>query len=169
MQSAWLQQQRKKYQMQNDTILMISIFQEIFDRPEGNPKDFLADFAFEIEQIGRLLNYLGLAQASARSDLGWKPAPMLMEIIAERLGRSTVKVDPKADDGWNFVRALIIHATGLKPKEHNNAIECCKSALAALGLLQEVAPGIRVYRPTRRLRDLMLRRCLLQPAGAARS
>jgi hypothetical protein len=153
--------------MNTETILMISIFQGALGDSEARPKDELADFAFEIEQIGRLLNYLGLAQAAARSDLGWKPRPMLMKIIAERLARISVKFDPKTDDGWNFVRALIIHVTGLKPKEHDNAIECCKSALAALGLLQEVTPGARVYKPTRRLRDLMLHACLQQSAMPA--
>jgi hypothetical protein len=155
--------------MNTETILMILILQEIFDDPEGSPKDFLADFAFEIEQIGRLLNYLGLAQTSARSDLGWKPTPMLMKIIAERLARISVKVEPKADDSWNFIHALITHATGLELKEHHNTIDCCRYALAALGLLHEVAPGARAYKPTRRLRDLVLRRCLQQPAGAART
>jgi hypothetical protein len=94
---------------------------------------------------------------------------MLMQIIAERLARISVKFDAKGNDGWNFVRALIIHATGLKPKEHDSAIEFCKSGLAALGLLQEVPPGPGVYKPTRRLRDLILRRCLQQPVEAARA
>jgi hypothetical protein len=169
MQSTWLLQQRRYIPMQNDEVLMISIFQQIFGDPEASPKDYLADVAFEIEQMGQLLKYLGLAQASARSDLGWKPAPMLMQIIAERLARISVKFDAKANDGWNFVRALIIHATGLKPKEHDSAIEFCKSGLAALGLLQEVPPGPGVYKPTRRLRDLISRRCLQQPVEAARA
>jgi hypothetical protein len=155
--------------MQNDTILMISIFQEAFGDPEARPKEYLAEFSFEIEKIGQLLNYLGLAQASARSDLGWKPKPVLMRVIAEGLTSISVKVDSKADDGWNFIHPLIIHATGLKPKEHHKAINCCRYALAALGLLQEVSPGARAYKPTRQLRDLMLRRCLQQPAGSARS
>jgi hypothetical protein len=153
--------------MQNDEILIISIFQEAFGDPEASPKDNLADFAFEIAQMGQLLKYLGLAKASARSDLGWKPEPMLMKIIAERLACVSAKnkFAAAADDGWNFIHALITHVTGLERKEHHNAIDCCRHALAALGLLQEVAPGARAYKPTRRLRDLMLRRCLEQPAS----
>jgi hypothetical protein len=156
--------------MNTETILMIEIFQEA--DPLGSmrvsPEEYLDSCDFEIDRIGRVFKYLGLAQGG-QSDLCWQPTPMLMKIIAERLARISVKVDPKADDGWNFIHALITHATGLELEDHHNAINCCRHALAALGLLQEVAPGARAYRPTRRLRDLMLRRLLQQPARAART
>jgi hypothetical protein len=73
--------------MHNDTIPMISIFQEGYSlgSMRASPEEYLEHFGFEIDRMGRVPRYLGLAQGPARSDLGWKAAPMLMKIIAERL------------------------------------------------------------------------------------
>lgn len=143
--------------MQNDTLLLISIFQEAcpLDKAKVSAEDYLAHCEFEIETLGDLFKYLGLAQAAARSELGWEPKPILMTLIAERVARAPVKskFNSAVDDGWNFVPALIIRAEGV------DAIDFCCSVLRVLGL---VCDGDK---PTRRLRDLMLQTCLELPIG----
>jgi hypothetical protein len=143
--------------MNMETILMISIFQEAYplDKAKVSAEDYLAHCEFEIETLGDLFKYLGLAQAAARSELGWKPKPILMTLIAERVARAPVKskFNSAVDDGWNFVPALIIRAEGV------DAIDFCCSVLRVLGL---VCDGDK---PTRRLRDLMLQTCLELPIG----
>jgi hypothetical protein len=78
--------------MRNETILMILIFQEAY--PLGSmrvrPEEYLDHFGFEVDRIGRVLKYLGLAQ-DGRSDLCWTATPMLMRIIAERVAHPPVK------------------------------------------------------------------------------
>ena len=148
--------------MNTETILMIEVFQEAY--PLGSmrvgPEEYRDFFGFEIDRMGRILKYLGLAQAAARSELGWKPKPILMTLIAERVARAPVKskFNSALDDGWNFVPALIIRAADLEP-EGVDAIDFCCSVLRVLGL---VCDGDK---PTRRLRDLMLQTCLEQPIG----
>jgi hypothetical protein len=66
------------------------------------------------------------------------------------------------DHDQNFVRSLMMRATGDVPEEDSmDATEFCCSVLVALGLMKKgVAGG---YKPTRRLRDLMLLASLQQP------
>jgi hypothetical protein len=119
MQSAWLQYQLKELMMQNETILIISIFQKAY--PLGpiavSPEEFLDDFGFEIDRMGRGLKYLGLARDAARSDLGWKPAPLLMKIIAERVACPPVRTKNVGvgDESQNFVPGFMARATGDVP------------------------------------------------------
>jgi hypothetical protein len=100
--------------MNTETILVLSIFQEAYplDKAKVSTEDYLAHFEFEIDRIGRVLKYLELAQAAAQSELGWKPKPILMKLIAERVARVPVKskFNSAVDGGWNFVPALIIRA-----------------------------------------------------------
>src|SRR5260370_21279031 len=80
---------RNRCAMQNETILMISIFLEAYPlyQTKVSPEEYLDQFGFEIDWIGRVLKCLGLAQPATQSDFGWKPVPMLMKIIAERAAR----------------------------------------------------------------------------------
>jgi hypothetical protein len=163
--------QKKDKTMRNETILMLSIFQHA--NPLGpiavTPEEFLDHFEFEIDRMGLVLKCLGLAQTAAQSDdFVWKPAPMLIKIIAERAARPFVENKPVlvTDHDQNFVHSLMMRATGDVPEEDSmDATEFCCSVLVALGLMKKGAGG---YKPTRRLRDLMLLASLQQPVEATR-
>ena len=157
--------------MQNDTILMISIFQEVY--PLGttkmSPEDYFDYFGFEIDRVGRVLRYLGLAQDD-RSDLCWKPTPILMKIIAERLAHPPEKRKSAllTEDDRNSVRLLMMYATGDVPDEESwDATEFCCSVLVALGLMKKGRP--EGYKPTRRLHEVMWYASLQRTPEAARS
>jgi hypothetical protein len=156
--------------MKNETILMVSIFQQAYplDETKVSAEEYLDHFGFEIDRIGRVFKCLGLAQP-APSDFGdWKPAPMLMKIIAERAARPSVENKPVlvTDHDQNFVHSLMMRATGEVPEEGWDATEFCCSVFVALGLMKKGMP--EGYKPTRRLRDIMLLASLQQPVEAAR-
>jgi hypothetical protein len=155
--------------MQNETILMLSIFQEAHPLSmRVRPEEYLDRCDFEIDRMGRVLKYLGLAQGG-RSDLCWKPTPMLMKIIAEGLAHPPVKAKgvEVTDDERNSVESLIMYATGDVPDEDSmDATEFCCSVLVALGLLTEGASG--GYKPTDRLHEVMRYASLQRTPEAAR-
>src|ERR1700730_5108236 len=156
--------------MQNDTLLLISIFQEACPLSmRVRPEEYLDHFDFEIDRMGRVLKYLELAQGSARSDLGWKPAPMLMKIIAERLAHPPEKRKSAllTEDDRNSVRSLMMFRTSDVPEAGSkDATEFCCSVLVALGLMKKGRPG--GYKPTRRLHEVMWYASLQRTAEAAR-
>jgi hypothetical protein len=156
--------------MQNETILMISIFQEAYPlgQTKVSPEEYLDSLDFEIDRIGRVFECLELTQPATQSDFGWKLAPMLMKIIAERAARPSVESKPVlvTDHDQHFVRSLMMRATGDVPEEGFDATEFCCSVLVALGLMKKGIP--EGYKPTRRLRDIMLLASLQQPVEAAR-
>jgi hypothetical protein len=73
--------------------LMIAIFQEA--HPIGGDKDvtdkrqYVKYCASDIDKLGRIFKFLGLAKDSAQSAFGWKPTARLLHIIAERAARPT--------------------------------------------------------------------------------
>src|SRR5262245_970249 len=124
--------------MTPDTTLLLSIFQKAYPLGDVSPEEYLDHFGFEIDRIGRVFNCLGLTQPATQSDdFVWKPAPMLMEIIAERAARPSVENKPVVvtDHDQNFVRSFIMRATGDEPKAME-ATEFCCSVLVALGLMK---------------------------------
>ena len=145
--------------MQNETVLMTSIFQvaDYMGAIQFTAEEYLPKFKFEIDWTGRVLKFLGLAKEAARSDLGWKPTPRLMEVVAEKLVRPPAKSKIRVtDEDRNFLSSFFMRATGdaLESERSIDAFDFCCSVLAVLGLLKEGAHG--EYKPTPRLRDLIL-------------
>jgi hypothetical protein len=152
-----------------ETILMISFFQAV--EPVGSmiltADQYLEDVGLELDRTVRVLKFLGLAKDAAESDLGWVPTPRLLQIIAERAARPLSKSNvAESYVDQSFVHSLMMRATDEVPDEESmDTFEFCWSILAALGLLQEVEAG--GYKPTRRMREVMLAACLEQPVQAA--
>jgi hypothetical protein len=161
----------KNVTMQNETILMISIFQEAYplDEIRRSPEEYLDHFGFEIDRMGRVLKYLGLARVEAGSGLGWKAESMLMKIIAETVAHPPQKRKcTVTENDWRSVRSLMMHATGDVPEEDSmDATEFCCSVLVALGFLKEGVSG--GYKPTDRLQEVMWHSALQPTAEAARA
>jgi len=154
-----------------DCILMISIFQQAFPLdPEGDVEDYIALFAPEIDRLGRVLKFLGLAERAPKSRIMWKPTLQLLTLIGQKLTQPPVKLKCTVTDGdREFVQAFILRDTGdTRPTSLEEAFEFCCSVLAALGLLQQDASG--GYKPTHRLHAIMLDRFLQsQPVHAVRT
>lgn len=74
----------------NETYLMVKIFQTILQSDgleEPDPAKYLKLYEAEINDAGLVLEYLGLAKLDKKSPLGWRPTPLLLEIIAQRLSK----------------------------------------------------------------------------------
>jgi hypothetical protein len=157
--------------MKNESLLMITIFQQADGKTEVSAEEYLGEkLDFEIYWVGQVFKCLGLAQtAAAQSDLGWEPAPILMKIIADRAARPSVKEKRVwlSEYDEDFVRSLMMRATGEVSEDHWPVNEFCCSVLVALGLMKKGRP--EGYKPTPRLRDLMLLAPLQQPVEAART
>ena len=97
-----------------DCILMISIFQQAFPLdPEGDVEDYIALFAPEIDRLGRVLKFLGLAERAPKSRIMWKPTLQLLTLIGQKLTQPSVKLKCTVTDGdREFVQAFILRATG---------------------------------------------------------
>jgi hypothetical protein len=75
--------------LSSDTLLMIRSFRQANpDKRDGqlSAAEFLQKNAHRIRGIGPLLELAGLAEQDAQSDLGWRPTPHLITLIANRGG-----------------------------------------------------------------------------------
>lgn len=85
----------------NETYLMITIFQNIFQldgMEASDPAKYLKLYESEIKDAGPVLEYLGLAKQDQKSHLGWRPTSLLMEIFARRLSRQKRQREPADDE-----------------------------------------------------------------------
>jgi hypothetical protein len=149
------------------TYLMIEICRK------ANPVEctFSAVFAglrsHEINRLGSLLEFLGLAEESDKSDcdLDWLPNRRLMSIIAEQVVRPPQqgsKIDVSKDDR-DFVESIYNLATAVPGESDDDGIKhFCFNVLVAFGLLEkgEGEDGDLAFKPTPRLKDLVLKRLL---------
>jgi hypothetical protein len=98
----------------NVTVLLVSIFQKANPIGPSSVADYLAHFEFEIDRMGSVLRFLGLAKKSNQCDLVWAPNHRLMRIIAEKATRPFQErgeiVVSKADR--EFVASMHHLATG---------------------------------------------------------
>jgi hypothetical protein len=140
------------------TYLLIEIFQQANPlEPAPNPGKFVDFFRFQIDQVGSVLQFLGLGEESEQSDLGWVPNRQLMRIIAEQVANSSNKRDKSLvnKDDHDFVDSICQIAAG-----HIYAAEltefCC-NVLAIFGLVEK---GNGEFKPTPRMKDLVLERLL---------
>src|SRR5579863_7751563 len=83
--------------LDNDTYLMISIFQksaEVGESEPVEPEEYLDQYKDQIKAVGVLFEYLGLAKSKPKSPLGWKPTGLLVKFIAERVCNEGAKEEP---------------------------------------------------------------------------
>ena len=89
-----VQEQSQLLPVSDLSVLMIAIFQMAHPiyrnkvEPLGQT-EYLAHCASDIDELGRIFKFLGLAEDSAQSAFGWRPTARLVGIIAERAARPT--------------------------------------------------------------------------------
>jgi hypothetical protein len=74
-----------------DTQRLARIFQKVFHLSyvERGQVKYVKRYAFQIEWAGRLFEFLCLAERDRRSPLGWRPTPLLLDIMNKRSTRKS--------------------------------------------------------------------------------
>jgi hypothetical protein len=136
----------------NDTLLMVNIFHKAFQMEgaeERDPAKYVKTYKSDIEEAGRILACLGLAELDTQSPLGWRPTPALMEIIANRAARLARPLDGMVSAEDRLIISLLCDAAF--GKAHSHYPLCAIQVLRALGLVREAYDGDL---PTLQLRQL---------------
>jgi hypothetical protein len=125
-----------------DSNLMVAIFQEAhpidsIDK-EFSATEYLTYCAPDIERLGRVFKFLGLAEASTQSALGWKPTAHLLHIIGKRAVARPIKGSHKQATGKErqLVESLFQLAGG-QPEEEFIGDDFVFRVLNGLGFLRE--------------------------------
>jgi len=152
----------EKYQM-NDTLdieskLMVAMFQEarpiaILGREsEPSAREYLTLRAADIERVGRVLKFLGLAEASTESALGWKPTANLLHLIARQLDAHSARGSQKqATAKERKVVESLFQLAGGEPEEEFVGEDLVFCVLNCLGLLRASVGGCK---PTCSLQEI---------------
>jgi hypothetical protein len=143
----------------NVTVLLVSIFQKANPIGPSSVADYFAHFEFEIDRMGSVLRFLGLAKKSNQCDLVWAPNHRLMRIIAEKATRPFQErgeiVVSKADR--EFVASMHHLATGdVKEDGRMDTTGFCCNVLTILDLLEKGKDDDGGFKPTPRIKDLVL-------------
>jgi hypothetical protein len=66
-----------------DTQRIVRIFQRVFHLSyvERDQVKYVKRYAWQIKWAGRLFEYLGLATRDKQSPLGWRPTPLLLDLM----------------------------------------------------------------------------------------
>jgi hypothetical protein len=133
--------------------LMVAMFQEAY--PIGDTEtvagEYLACRSADIERLGRVLKFLGLAEASTKCGLGWKPTGVLLHIIARQVAARPPKASKKQATAkeCKIVESLFQLAGGQAEDYVGEDFVFC--LLNCLGLLRLDRVGD--CKPTRLLRE----------------
>ena len=74
-----------------DTQRLVRIFQKVFNLSyvERDQVKYVKRYAGSIEWAGRLFQFLHLAKRDKQSPLGWRPTPLLLDIMNKRSARKS--------------------------------------------------------------------------------
>jgi hypothetical protein len=149
--------QKENIMTQNCNIesLLVAFFQEALAAHPAEPvsaTEFLKYFAPDIARVGRVFKFLGLAEESTESSLGWQPTDQLIRILAERAARPTKASKEEATaKELKLVDSLVQVAGG--EAEEQLTDDFLFLVLNALGLLREARGGCK---PTSLLREQLI-------------
>lgn len=78
-----------------DTQRLVRIFQKVFNLSyvERDQVKYVKRYARAIERAGRLFEYLDLARLDKQSPLGWRPTPLLLDLMNKQAGRKSKRID----------------------------------------------------------------------------
>src|SRR6185312_4403961 len=121
----------------NDTQLMVSIFQRVFQLAgsvERVPETYVKTYQSDIQEAGQLFTWLGLAKPDAKSPLGWRPTHDLLDVIAKRAVRPSKPVDREVREDDSLVFSLLLDAAFGEGRDRDCPPVCAFKVLNALGL-----------------------------------
>jgi hypothetical protein len=74
-----------------DTQRLVRIFQKVFHLSyvEHDQVKYVKRYAWHIEWAGRLFQFLHLAKQDKQSPLGWRPTPLLLDIMNKQSARKS--------------------------------------------------------------------------------
>ena len=74
-----------------DTQRLVRIFQRVFNLSyvERDQVKYVKRYAWHIDWAGRLFEYLGLAKPDKQSPLGWRPTPLLLDLMNKQSARKS--------------------------------------------------------------------------------
>ena len=130
--------------LDNDTQLMVSIFQKVFQlegSEEHDPVKYVKTYESHIEEVGQIFAYLGLAKPDTQSALGWKPTRLLMEIIAQKVMRRSKLIDRMVCDEDSFIISLLCDAAFGEGRSMKRYPACAFKVLTALDLVRGTTDG----------------------------
>ena len=147
----------------NDTELLVAVFQEVFqlepdegdDELELDSVQYMQRHKWQIEIAGQLFAYLGLARPDTQSPLGWRPTHLLLEVIAKRAVRRSKLIDRIVCEEDTLIISLLCDAVFADGSYRDHSVYTTGlgfSVLCALGLLRESTEGFNL--PTLELRQL---------------
>jgi hypothetical protein len=140
--------------------LMIALFQAAHPLAGDDPGESLTDkvqyvkyCASDIDRLGRVLKFLGLAETNQQSMLGWTPTARLVHIIAERAARPTKgSATTRATKKERRVIDSLLQLAGGQT-EQVFTDDFLFNVLNSLGFLRESGGG--ECRPTALLREVL--------------
>jgi hypothetical protein len=135
--------------------LMAAIFQatdHIFLEKGDVTEQYLKHCASDIDRLGRLLKFLGLAEDDKDGVFGWKPTAKLISLIAERAARPAKGSDKRATARERAVVGSLLQLAGgwVEPTYTDDFVF---RALNSLGLLRETVYG--ECKPTALLKEVL--------------
>jgi hypothetical protein len=152
-----VQEQSQLLPVSDLSVLMIAIFQMAHPiyrnkvEPLGQT-EYLAHCASDIDELGRIFKFLGLAEDSAQSAFGWRPTARLVRIIAERAARPTKGSDTRATKKERQLVDSLLQLAG-KQTEEILPDEFLFNVLNGLGLLRGSVGG--ECKPTTLLKEVV--------------
>jgi hypothetical protein len=92
--------------LNNEAKLLIAFFQDAIQvgEVEPDPAKYLKKFRSEINDTGRIFEYLGLARPDKNSSLGWKPTDRLLDLIA----KSKAQLSKPTSKSASLMESLIL-------------------------------------------------------------
>ena len=136
-----------------DTQRLVRIFQRVFDPGyvELDQVKYVKQSASAIESAGQLFEYLGLAVPDKQSPLGWRPTPLLLDMINKqpsRKSRWSDKPTPTKDELLFYLMQDSVFGAG-SDGHRPWSLTLGYEVLHWLGLLRDGSDGYSA--PTHRL------------------
>ena len=130
-----------------DILSVVAIFQKEFNLGyvERDPVKYVKRYAGAIESTGQLFKYLGLAKPDKRSPLGWRPTPLLLNIMNEREARNSKPSDEPIAMPHQLLMHLMCDAIFGADSDTDCTLGC--EVLGVLGLMRRDDAGGAVLAP----------------------
>lgn len=131
--------------LDKDTQRLVRIFQKVFNLSyvERDQVKYVKRYAWQIEWAGRLFQFLHLAKRDKRSSLGWRPTPLLLDIMNKQSDRKSKPSHKRSPMLNRLIMDLLQDAVigGDSYKVSGGALRLGYEVLQELGLARQDREG----------------------------